>query len=385
MKEYEEIRELLTPRRDIKASAELRERVHRTMESRRRSSLRMRWIWGGAGLSAAAMAFLLLLPATGMSAKELLHAAIKAIREVENIQMTAEIRTRATENFSYIDAGDDFVTHRISISNADSIVRWRVDKGGRIAVGSDSDIYMWVVPLKIGWHSGSADRYKMLGYLSTLINPEHILETELQSCLNDSRVKYTVEKSGKEIHLTVHAEPQGDFRNPYRLNSTIEESRNIRRYAIDAATKRLKRASVSIVKEGKEIEVLKITDIRYAASSQLVGRLPADVHFVEVTDGEVPGLTGASAMEAASVILSAFKDWNSRILDRVIAPALSQAAYRQRFMGAELVSVGRPFHSGRAATTYVPYTLRLRDGSLIHHNLTLRKNDAGGWVVDGGL
>lgn len=336
-------------------------------------------------MTAVAIAFLLLLPVTGISAKELLCAAIKAIREVENIQMTAEIRTRATENFSYIDVGDDFVSHRISRSHVDSIVRWRVDKGGRVAMGDDSDIYMWVVPLKIGWHSGPADRDKMLGYLSTLINPEHILETELQSCLNDSKARYTVEKSGKEIHLTVYAEPQGNFRNPYRLNTTIEESRNIRRYAIDAATMRLKSASVSIVKEGKEIEVLKITDILYAASGYSVGTLPKDVHFVEVTSGEVPGLTGASAMEAASVILSAFKDWNSRILDRVIAPSISKAAYRQRFMAAELVSVGQPFHSGKAASTYVPYTLRLRDGSLIHHNLALRKNDGGGWVVDGGL
>ncbi|SFG36510.1 hypothetical protein [Prevotella sp. KH2C16] len=385
MKEYEEIRELLTPRRDIKASAELRKRVHGMMESRRRSSVRMRWIWGGAGLTAAVVALLLLLPVTGMSAKEFLHEAIKAIREVENIRMTAEIRTRAMENFSYIDVGDNFVTHRISISNADSIVRWRVDKGGRIAVGNDSDVYMWVVPLKIGWHSGSADRYKMLGYLSALLSPGRILETELQSCLHDSRAEYAVRKSGKEIYLTVRAEPQGDFENPYRLNSTIEESRNIRRYVIDAATKRLKRASVSIVKEGKEIEVLKITDIHYGASGQFVGNLPADVHFVEVMDREVSGLTGMNAMEAASVILSAFKGWNHRILDRVIAPAISQAAYRQHFMGAELVSVGQPFHSGKEAVTYVPYTLRLRDGLLVHHNLALRKNDADGWVVDGGL
>ena len=82
--------------------------------------------------------------------------------------------------------------------------------------------------------------------MSTLLTPGKVLETELYNCTSGDGAEYMVNKKGSEIILTVHAAPQGNFENPYLLNTSISESENIRRYVIDADTKRLKSATVSV-------------------------------------------------------------------------------------------------------------------------------------------
>ena len=69
---YGELYEMLTPRREIKASADLRRRIADTVD--RREAVGRRSIWFKAlipAAAAAAVVVLLLIP-TGMSAKELL-------------------------------------------------------------------------------------------------------------------------------------------------------------------------------------------------------------------------------------------------------------------------------------------------------------------------
>lgn len=383
MDDYKEIRELLKPRRDIKASDELRQKVRMAFDKERKNRILKSWVFGGFSLSAVAAVLLLVLVPSGMSAKEILSQAIEAMRNCESIEMVVDVRTRPVENFRYIGLDDEFVTHHIDIAVTDSLLSWRIDKGERVAMSNGKDIFTWIPSVKLGLHLSDTENENVLGYMANLLTPRRILEAELQNCISNSNAEYTVGKSGSEIILTVHAAPQGNFDNPYLLNSSISESENVRRYVIDANSKELKSATVSVISKGREVEVLKVLSINYDSHSHNLSR-PDEIKFVE-TENQPVGLKGLSAEEAATAVLNAFTEWDEAILDRAMIHELSDAAYREQFSGAKLISIGRSFTSGSGHSTFVPYTLKLRDGTVQRHNIALQKTDSGGWIVVGGL
>ena len=384
MDEYKDIKEMLKPRRDFVASDELRNRINSTLDSSVHKRKTLRWIWSvGASCVAAAVLLLVLLP-TGVSAKEILEETIKTLTNSCGIEMTVEVRTRPTENFRYINLAEDFVVHDILIAKSDSTISWRIDRGGRTALGNMDGVYNWVGQLNIGWRMNNADPKELLGEMAVLLSPEKILESELQNCINNSDAHYDVEKKNGEIILTVHYKPQGDFSNPYMLNASIAESENIRRYVIDADSKQLKSATVSVLSGRKKTEVLKITNIVYGAPNPNLLRLPQGVRIIDVTYDSLQGLAGLSATEAASAFLNALETWNVSIIDNVVDPNIMNV-YEQDLRGSVLVSVGKSFTSGNEGLTFVPYTLQLPNGTQKHHNLALQKNSQGGWIVVGGL
>ena len=384
MEDYKEIKEMLKPRRDIKASEELRNKVDSALERKGRKQAIREWTFGGIGLSAVAAILIFVLIPSGMSATEVLAEAIKALGETEYIEMTVDIRTRPVENFGYIGINEDFVAHNIYIADSDSLLKWRIDKGERVATGNGSDIYVWLPSLKLGMHLSDVDNERVLGYMSTLLTPGKVLETELYNCTSGDGAEYMVNKKGSEIILTVHAAPQGNFENPYLLNTSISESENIRRYVIDADTKRLKSATVSVISRNREITVLDISAINYGRRKDDICCLADGIRYVE-TENQLVGLTGVSAEEAALIVLNAFVNWDNSILDKVMPREISDIAYKEKFSGSILISIGRSFTSGTGRSIFVPYTLELRNGSIHRHNIALQETDSGGWIVTGGL
>lgn len=384
MEDYKEIKEMLKPRRDIKASEELRNKVDSALERKGRKQAIREWTFGGIGLSAVAAILIFVLIPSGMSATEVLAEAIKALGETEYIEMTVDIRTRPVENFGYIGINEDFVAHNIYIADSDSLLKWRIDKGERVATGNGSDIYVWLPSLKLGMHLSDVDNERVLGYMSTLLTPGKVLETELYNCTSGDGAEYMVNKKGSEIILTVHAAPQGNFENPYLLNTSISESENIRRYVIDADTKRLKSATVSVISRNREITVLDISVINYGRRKDDICRLADGIRYVE-TENQLVGLTGLSAEESALIVLNAFANWDSSILDKVMPREISDIAYKEKFSGSRLISIGRSFTSGTGRTIFIPYTLELRYGSIHRHNIALQETYSGGWIVTGGL
>lgn len=384
MDDYNDIIEFLKPRRDIKASDNLRKKVRKACASYSRRRIVKKWLFGGISIGVVAAICMLTLIPSGISAKEVLRDAIDALDDSKSMKMIIEVRTRPIENFRYINVNDDFVTHHIYIADSDSLLRWRINKGERIAVGNGGDIYAWMPSLNLGWHIENADKDNILGYLANFLTPKRILELELESCIKGNEADYQVEKKGKNIYLTIHASPHGNFNNPYVLNTSITESESIRRYIIDAESKRLKSAKVSVIANNREIEVLKVSSIYYVSRDKDICVLPNEVRFVEIED-RPNGLIGLSAEEAASTVLNAFADWDESILDKVIIREVYNAAYRKKFQGSKLISIGCSFKSGTGDNVFVPYTLRLQNGSLQRHNIALQKTEYDGWIVVGGL
>lgn len=385
MDDYKDITDMLRPRREFAASDALRSRIDRTLDAKVHSRTPLRWLLAlGASCAAAALLLLIFIPAR-MSASEILADALRHLVMADKIEMLIDVRTRPVENFKYIDLNDDFVRHDLQILKSDTILSWRIDKGGRTVMSRSGAIYSWINDLKIGWKSTDSDPEKFLGELALLLTPEKIIEAELANCKRHSSVRYSVSRTDDDIILIVHARPKGDFSNPYMLNASIAESENIRTYVIDAESKRLKSASVAMVDGKRSIEVLKIADIDYDAQAAVIDALPAGIRFVDLSQTSLQGLQGLSATEAASAFLCALEQWDTSILERAIESDVLSAIYEHEFKGAVLLSIGSPFVSGNDGTTFVPYALRLHDGSVKRHNLAMLKNQQGGWTVVGGL
>lgn len=382
MEDYNDIQEMLRPRRDFKASDALHERIKSTLDERTGGTRRFRWVWLAAASCAAAAVLCLILVPGRLSASDILTEAMESFRKTERVEMALEIRTTPLENFRYISLDADFVPHKVQLMRSDSSMAWRVEKGGRVAAGQGGDTYIWLKNFNIGWHLSDTRPAEVLGYVATLLSPERILEEELDNCIHSQGADYTVARNRSEIILTVKAGAKGDFTNPYMLNSSIEESEHLRRYVIDADTRRLKGASVRALCSGREVEILRITSIEYDAPLDGILARPSSVRFV----GTGPqGIMGLNATEAAMAFLSALESWNDEILGQAVELHSFSTLYREYLQGAVVDSVGYAFTSGDNENSYVPYRLLMSDGSVKRHNLAMRKVPGGGWLVVGGL
>lgn len=387
MDEYKDLKDLLKPRRDIKASDSFRRKIKGETDIRTGHIISRRWFWGGAlslGATVAAVLILIFVPA-GMSAKQVLAETISALKKAGNIEMKVKIRTESREIFSQINPDAEFTTHDIKLQRADSAQYWYISKGERTAEKNSNGLYMWLEKFNIGWHY-SQQQPNVLGYLNVLMQPEDIFESELQYTLSNPASNHKITKKNGEILLTIHSPRKGDFSNPYALNTSIDESENIRRYVIDERDFHLKSASVSIVVDSREIEVLKVTDIDYNPKEFNLPSIPDHICFIEDDNQQRAGIPGLDPRETAYVFLNALSTWDTGILHKFLSDEEAEEIYRSTYEGASLLSLGQPFKSGsNQYMVFVPYILRLNDGYIKKMNIALVKYPESNWVFDGGL
>lgn len=386
MDEYKEIRNLLKPRRDIKASETFRKKIENDLCSDMHTVSRLRWLYGSLLFGAAAVLLILLFVPSRLSAHEVLTEAISAIKRSANIEMKLEIRTKSREIFDYINPKANFVLYDILIDRNDSLTYWYVDKGERAAEKNNTGLYIWIKPFNIGWHY-SEQEPNVLGYFNIFLHPQKILESELKYTLSAPKANYEITKRNGEIILTIHSQPEGNYSNPYVLNTSVEDSESIRRYILDAKNYRLKSATVSFIINNKEVEVIKMTSIKYGLTNKNLPPVPSDITFIE-EEGQTsfPGIPGLDAREAASVFLNALYTWDTGILYKFLSPIEAENVYRPEYEGAKILTLGTPFQSGsNSHLMFVPYTLRLKDGRIVKMNLVMAKYSDDTWSFDGGL
>ncbi len=325
---YGELYEMLTPRREIKASADLRRRIADTVDRREAAGRRSVWFKALIPAAAAAAVVVLLLIPTGMSAKELLTSALDAIRNERSVSVELDVRTAPADNFSYIDDGLPFVAHTLQAVHGDSTMIWHADKGWRQACGNGKECWVWLKG-GIGWRLDDYDA-QVLNYLSIFLTPQKIIEAELEAALLSDGSDYDITHGNGEINLIVRSSAQGDYANPYMLNRSVAGSNNVRRYTFDSKSRTLKRASVSIIRpDGSECEVIRLRSISFAPLDPTrLCNVPYDIPLIDETSSrpQIHGFAGATPTEVAKAVLGAFQSWNTDIIYKVMDSTVGEVS-----------------------------------------------------------
>ena len=379
----------LTPKCEVHISKDFKQRVlAKAKETQKPGKAIKMWHWLSVSGIAACMPIIMLLSPSRLSASALLQDAINHLSNIRSMVMDVEIRTLPQENFKMIAAEEAFVNHRIEVVYGKELA-WRVDKQGRVASGIQDSAYSWVPAFQVGWKTGKG-KEEVLDYISILLEPNKILEKELELSQKNDGDEYLVKRQGDEIHLTVHAYLHYDYINGFMLNTSLKDAEHIRRYIFDNKTMQLKQLSVSIIKDNQEVEVMRTQRIDYSVGLDMneILALPTDIDFNNAeSDINIRKyiLAEMNAKEVAEKLLNAFKEWDTEVLKEVMPDNIAEM-FRPLFKGSRLLSIGEPFHSGAATYEYVPYVLKLRDDSItIQHNLALSRNEHGEWIFMGGL
>jgi len=359
------IRAELTPKCEVHISKDFKQRVlAKAKEGRKPHKVIKMWHWLSVSGIAACLPVILMLSPSRLTASSLLQNAISYLNNIHSMVMEVEIRTLPQENFKMIDAEEAFVNHQIEVVYGDELA-WRVDKQGRVATGINDSAYTWVPAYQVGWETGKG-KETFLDYISILLEPNKILERELELSQKNDGDEYLVKRVGDEIHLTVHSFLHYNYINDFML------------------------ISVSIIVDDQEVEVMRTRHIDYSVALGMKEVLakPTDIEFSNADSSPSNRksiLAEMSAKEVAEKFLKSLGAWDTETLEEMM-PANIAEMFGPVFKGCRLLSIGEPFQSGSMPCEYVPYVLKLRDDSTtVQNNLSLGKNEKGEWIFMGGL
>jgi outer membrane lipoprotein-sorting protein len=393
--------EAIRPVQRIMASQRFKEKAMKAIiaEAARESVLESRTRWRCRGwpkwVAAVSAAVLLLLMLAmlrvgkgGSRAAEvkLLAQSVDVMSNVRTVHMIGRMRTLAGDNFELVGTDYEFVPLELW-REYDNPPRWRVEKTGRVVVmdGQSSLLY---VPGRNMAMKGTPET-GFVEWLPPLLSPETILQAELAAARQGTAEAKLVESEGI-LTLTVRRKARGDFANPWAKDRSIQESDHICVYRFDAATKRLEGLQVIMTEGAKDVSVLELTDFRYNESfppSLFALQLPSDVHWaLNATDLRPAPATLTGPGEVAEYFFDALarEDWDAVL--EVLPFSRADDRFRQTYGGLQVVSIGQPFKSGLYPGYFVPYKIRLRDGSTREWKLSVRNdNPTHRWTVDGGF
>ena len=322
-----------------------------------------------------------------MPAFTVLAQSIDAMSDLQSIHMTGRMRTVPGDNFEMIGANYDFVP--LEMWRQYNPSRWRVVKTGRTVVmdGAASTLYI----VQSNTYMKGSPQTGFVEWLRPLLNPESILQNELDAAKAKQSDATVAEASGT-ITLTVHRKAEGSTANTnsWTKNKSIRESDHTCIYKFDSATKRLQSLQVAIHAGNQDVTVLELTDIRYNEA------LPDSLFALQIPAGTTQIITAEAMPTPASDILGpkdaaeyffssmARDDWNAAL---GIYPVNSiPDSLKKYYGGLTVLSIGKPFQSGLYPGYFVPYKIRLPDGTVKTHNLAVRNdNPQKHWMVDGGF
>jgi hypothetical protein len=182
----------------------------------------------------------------------------------------------------------------------------------------------------------------------------------------------------------MHRQARGNFANDWARNKSITESDHTAVYRFDADGKRLEGLQVLVANE----LVAEFTDFRYdeeLPQSLFTASMPADVSWITDGNSKTAQVSFTGPKEAAAYFFDALakEDWDAAV--QVMQSSSVHPGVRSTYGGLQVISIGEAFQSGLYAGYFVPYQVRLRDGTVKSHKIAIRNdNPAHRWVVDGG-
>jgi outer membrane lipoprotein-sorting protein len=392
--------EAIRPVRRIVASQHFKEKAMKAIiqeAERENAQSGQGWNWRGwpkwVAVGCAAALLLLILPMLpigkgGSQAAELklLAQSVEVMSNLQSVHMIGRMRTLPGDNFELIGTNYEFVPLELwrEYSNPP---RWRVEKTGRVVVmdGQYSLLYM----ASLNQAMKGSPQAGFVEWLRPLLSPENVLLAELDAARKGGSEAKLVESNGALI-LTVREKARGSFANSWAKNRSIVESDHTCVYKFDTANKRLEGIQVTVNKGNRDVSVLEITDFHYneAFSPNLfVLRLPSDVTWaLEPATLKAASSTLTGPKETAEHFFDALAHENWDAMLEVLPVSQVNDGIKQAYGGLQVISIGKAFKSGLYPGYFVPYEIRLRDGSTKKWKLAVRNdNPSSRWVVDGGF
>ena len=397
----QQVFEAIRPTQRIVASHQFKEGAMKAIiaEAERESSQpKHHWTWKDwprwAAVTAAACVVVLILALLPMipwgrsnnAGITLLAQSVQAMSNLQTVHMIGRMRTAPNDNFELIGTQYEFVPLELWREFSEP-PRWRVEKPGRVVVmdGQSSTLY-------IRGNNKAASGGTQAGFviwLRPLLNPDTILEQELGAARSGAAKASAADENGV-LTLTVRRKAQGIFANDWARNKTVSESDHTCVYKFDSTTKRLEGLQVIIHTGSEDVTVLELTSVLYDQtfpSNLFALDLPPDVNwFVDPAKLQPAPTEIKGPKDAANFFFAALarEDWDAVL--RVYPLSNVDDQVKRAYGGLEVISIGEPFQSGLYGGFFVPYEIRLPDGSMKKWKLAVRNdNPARRWVVDGGF
>jgi hypothetical protein len=392
----EEVLHRIRPTQRIAASNSFRERVMQAIaEENERETSRSTWRWRSwprwVTVGCAAGLLLLILPMLPIGKRlpkspgvALLAQSVQAMSSIQTVHITGRIRTLPGDNFELIGPQYDFVPIEIWREYTNP-PRWRVEKPGRVVVmnGQSALLYISATNSAMTGSPGAG----FVEWLRPLLDPQSILENELAAARHGA-AQVAVSESDGVTTVALRRQAQGNFANDWARNRSVPESDHTCVYRFDSGSKLLEGVQVVVSAAGVDAVVAEFTDFRYNEvfpQSLYTVELPADVNWMTGPAPKPAQVSLNGPKEAAAYFFDALarESWDSVL--QVTWETRVPWVVKQAYGGLQVISIGEPFQSGLYPGYFVPYQVRLRDGSTKTFKLAVRNdNPTHRWIIDGG-
>lgn len=401
----EQIIDMLTPKVEVKPSADFRQRIlnaaaEQVTEKPRKSRLTY---WLGAATSMAAVvaiAITFMFNSPAYAARKYFSTAIIAAQEAKTMIMKLSVRTAADEPIDYINPTLDFIPATVKVIYNEPML-WSIEKkDGRTVLYKGADaagdyVYQWIGGQdgRTGWKFNHA-RYST-EELEAMLDPRILLEAERRTAARNKGTKYEILDLGELVIVRASTTAQGDFsKSDYMLNTSLTEANTIREYSFSKQTGLLWKMRIIIPNDKQPVTVIESESIDYnlplSVDDLYIKERFGNITFndIEFKQGESSPLAGITADEAAKIILDAMGSWDSDILDTALFYYKGDLmrVIESKYKGLQVQSVGKSFKSGLYAGRFVKCKVVLADGSKETLTLAIRNDNKNKvWLLDGGL
>ncbi len=333
------------------------------------------------------------IPTASASAVQVLTDAAKAVEGVKSIHIKAKMRTPPRHNMGMIGLEYDFVPIEMwKEVNEAGILRWRIEKPGRVIVTNADSTIMFIRP-----NRAVKERPCPIGSFDTwyghIMNVDGLIDNALKTTMNRASdqlcMRNEVVKEGTELVIEIESTTQGDYTNDYFKNMFISDSDNKKVYYFDAETKLLKGFEVFVHTDKGDVLIFEVNEIEYNPQLDdglFTLELPKDVIWEEQPKDVGDKYRQLTPKQMAEAFFKACSEENWDEFLKFWTMSAVDDDLKSYLGGLQVISLGEPFKSGNYPGWFVPYEIKMKNGTVRKANLSVRNdNPAKRYVFDGGI
>ena len=323
-----------------------------------------------------------------------LNQAIQCVQNVGSFQMDVFVRTRANENFDYVDPNLDFVKVNIQLLRQNDSTFYRVEKeNGRTVVCDGANQYMWlkdILYVKGSLNSGFLRTFRNLLYPEKLLSmQESAVELSKKNKVirseTDSTVILTIEGTEKDHDLQELLKTGKMGECPVTIQNVFTKSDGL-----------LRSVKVWVTWKGEKVEMMHVDDIRYnlmlsRSSMTALPKVPAEkfnnvTQQEEVKPSRLSILQNETATQAAQRIVNCLISGKTENAKEALDPYnYVMDILKSKFSRCKASNFIEK-RDGSYRGVYVFYTLIHSDGTKQQMHIAVRNdNSLRIWIADGGL